>query len=385
MTRISRRRLGRRILEPFPAVAGNSFAAAEHGPSYFGRMLDAIAAARSSVDVQMYLWDDDELGLRYVEALRAAAARGVRVRVLIDAVGSRAIVDRISVVDDAGGDVRLFSPFRIKFLRRYFHRTHKKMIVCDGEAAFTGGAGFSLYWSGGKRREGPWHDRMFEMRGPVLEQLARTFETDFERWPARHARMPPERADAKIELAAAGTAELRVLRGWPNARDFRHELVERIRAARERVWIGTPYFIPPPSLLRALSGARKRGVDVRLVLPSGNHSHPLFWHASRRHYGFLLRRGVTIHEFDHGFYHAKLAVIDRDAAIVGSSNLDYFSWSRNAEMDILVTDRDSVDLVADCFEADRARGRSLSLREMGLSGTWLKMKDRMAGWFARWM
>lgn len=383
--RLPRRRLGRRIADPFPVAGGNSFVATEHGPSYFDRMLDAIAAARSAVDVEMYLWDDDSMGRRFVEALRQAASRGVRVRVLVDAVGASEVVEALSAVDDAGGDVRIFNPFRFKFLRRYFHRTHKKLVVCDAAAAFTGGAGFSLHWSSGKRREEPWHDRMFEVRGPVVRQFERVFETDFQRWRPRRDRPAREPPDPTTDLSPAGTADLRVLRGWPDARDFKHTLLHHVSAARERVWIGSPYFIPPPSLLRALTAALRRGVDVRIVVPSGNYAHPLLWHASRRHYRWFLRRGATIHEYAHGFYHAKLAVIDRDAAIVGSSNLDYWSWDRNAEIDILATDADSVGLVADCFDADRARSREVSLREIGLAGVWTRTKDRMAGWFERWL
>lgn len=385
MRRLPRRRLGRRIEEPFPVVGDNSFVAAEHGPSYFDRMLGAIAAARASVDVEMYLWDDDDLGRRCVEALRDAAARGLRVRVLVDAVGASAVVGRLAAVEDAGGDVRVYSPFRVKFLRRYFHRTHKKLLVCDGAAAFTGGAGFSLHWTSGKRREEPWHDRMFEVRGPAVRQFVRIFETDFHRWRSRRGHRTTEPPDATIDLVPAGTATLRVLRGWPDARDFKTELVRRIRSARERVWLGTPYFFPPPSLLAALTGALRRGVDVRIVLPSGNHAHPLLWHASRRHYRWFLRRGAKIREYEHGFYHAKLAVIDRDAAIVGSSNLDHWSWNRNAEIDVLATDAESVELVADCFDADLARARDVSLREIGLAGWWTRTKDRVAGWFERWL
>jgi cardiolipin synthase len=107
--------------------------------------------------------------------------------------------------------------------------------------------------------------------------------------------------------------------------------------------------------------------------------------ADRSAVGQLRARGATIHEYAHGFYHAKLAVIDRDAAIVGSSNLDYWSWNRNAEIDILATDEGSVDLVAGCFDADRAQSREISLREIGLSGWWSRTKDRVAGWFERWL
>lgn len=379
------RRLGKRLGEPFLATSGNAFAAAEHGPTYYDRMVEAIGSARSSVDVEMYLWDDDDVGRRFVSALADAATRGVRVRVLIDAVGAAQVQGLLAAVDDAGGDVRVFNPFRIRFLHRYFHRTHKKLLICDGAAAFTGGAGFSISWSGGRRREEEWHDRMFRVAGPVVRDLIEVFESDHHRWPPRRERAPVVAPDPTVDLTPAGTAVLRVLRGWPDGRDFRTTLVAQIAAARERVWIGTPYFVPPISLVRALTGALGRGVQVELVLPSYNYSHPLMWHAARRYYRWFMSRGARIHEYAHGFYHAKLAVIDDTAAIVGSSNLDSWSWNRNAEIDLLATDPDSVRLMADCFEADRARSRVVTRANIGMRGLWARMTSKFAGWVEKWL
>ena len=380
-----RRRLGKRLREPFATTAGNSLATAEDGPTYFDTMLAAIDGARSSVDVEMYLWDDDDVGRRFVDALAAAAKRGVRVRVLIDAVGAAEVEKPLGAVDDAGGDVRVFNPFRFRFLRVYFHRTHKKLLICDEAVAFTGGAGFSKWWSGGKRREEEWHDRMFHVAGPVVRDLVTVFEADHHRWPPRRERTEPPPPDPTVDLAPAGTAEMRVLRGWPDGRDFRKTLVAQIAGARERVWIGTPYFVPPLSLARALTGALNRGVKVELVLPSSNYSHPLMWHAARRYYGWFMSRGARIHEYAHGFYHAKLAVIDGAAAIVGSSNLDSWSWNRNAEIDLLATDAESVSLVAACFEADRARSRLVTRADVGMRSLWARTTDTFAGWIEKWL
>jgi phosphatidylserine/phosphatidylglycerophosphate/cardiolipin synthase-like enzyme len=357
----------------------------EKGPKFFDRMLDAIGAAAATVDVEMYLWDDDQVGRSFVVALEAAAARGLGVRVLVDAMGASEVVGPLAAVNAAGGDVRVFNPFRLRFMRRYFHRTHKKMLVCDGWRAFTGGAGFSQHWSSGKRREAPWHDRVFEVRGPVVGQFVRVFETDFLRWRRRAEGSSARRPEAAADASMPGGCVLRVLRGWPDARDFPATLLDGVRNARERVWLGSPYFIPPPSLIRALSAACRRGVDVELVLPSGNYAHPLLWHASRRHYGWFLRRGASVHEYQPGFYHAKLAVIDGTTAIVGSSNLDYWSWNRNSEIDVVATDPATVDLVATWFEADRAASRAVTLRELGMRSRISRFKERTAGWIEDWL
>jgi cardiolipin synthase A/B len=380
------RRLAPRLVDPFPIVGGNALVAIEHGPSFFDRMLDAIRAATATVDVEMYLWDDDAMGRNFVEALHQATGRGCRVRILADAHGALAVLGRLDAIE--GADVRFYNPFKMPFLRRYVHRTHKKMLVCDGALAFTGGAGFSLHWSSGgvgRRREDPWHDRMFEVRGPIVRQFERVFESDFHRWRSRRDVLRPAPREPEVEVAAPGASQLRVLRGWPDARDFRSELLARIRDAKERVWLGSPYFIPPPSLLTTLRAALRRGVKLELVLPSGNWAHPLLWHASRRHYGFFLRRGARIHEYAGGFYHAKLAVVDGDVALTGSSNLDYWSWNRNAEIDFLASDAPTVDLLARCFDDDRARSREVTLREIGMRGEWTRFKEMTAGWIEDWL
>ena len=130
-------------------------------------------------------------------------------------------------------------PFEHGLLRRF---------VLDGEVAFTGGAGFSQHFSGGKRRERPWHDRMYEIRGPVVEEIDATFDADFSRWEPEGPVVASSRDG--IPPGPAGPSTVRVLRGWPDARDLTSLLRSAIDAARERVWIGTPYFLPPISLRR---------------------------------------------------------------------------------------------------------------------------------------
>ena len=379
------RRLGPRVRQPFPFVGGNAIEFLDLGKRFFDRMLEAIDTAAHSVDVEMYLWDDDVVGRSFVEALRRAAERGLRVRVLIDAMGARAVRTALRGVLQAGGDVREFNPFHVRVMRRFFHRTHKKILVLDGQVAFTGGAGFSLYFSTGKRREMAWHDRMFEVRGPVARQLLETFEADFGRWRAAPGVEVREVAQRTPDPSPAGSARMRVLRGWPDARDFRHEVRDAAAAAQRRLWFGSPYFIPPPALWAALRGAIKRGVDMQLVLPSRRWAHPVLWHASRRHYAYFLKRGARIFEFESVFYHAKLAVKDDDVALIGSSNLDSWSWSRNAEVDLLITDLPTVARVAESFLDDRARSREVTLDDLRRETWWRRAKETLAGMIERWL
>jgi cardiolipin synthase len=313
------------------------------------------------------------VGRLFASSLARAAQRGAQVRVLVDAQGAGAVVPLLHEVAEAGGDVRVFNPFRLRFWRRYVHRTHKKLLLLDGRTAFSGGAGFSLHFSLGKRRERPWHDRMYEFCGPVVAQLEAAFCADFDRWEPRCApcevphELPrgsgPDAAPAPSARSVGGGADasrLRVLRGWPDRRDFLPLVIQAVRGARERVWIGTPYFLPPRQLRRALYAAATRGVEVHVVLPSADHANLFLYDAVRARYGRWMRKGVKLHEFSAAFYHAKTLVVDRTLAVVGSSNLDSWSIRRNAEIDVAITDEPTVERIAALLAADRAASRALT-------------------------
>lgn len=354
-----RLRLGRRIREPFAPADGCAVEPLGPGAAFFERMASAIDGARREVDVEMYLWHDDDVGRLFAGALARAARRGVRVRVLTDAQGARDADEIVAGVAAAGADVRVFNPFRLRFWSRYIHRTHKKLLLVDGAVAYTGGAGFSLHFSGGKSGERPWHDRMYELRGPVVSQLLAVFEAGFGRWDPACA--PCAGPDATVPIlptpSVSGGARIRVLRGWPDARDFRTVLLDAIRSAERRVWIGTPYFLPPHSVRKALYDAAARGVDVRVIHPSLDHANAVLYHAVRARYGRYLRRGVQIHEFATAFYHAKTLVVDGTLAVVGSSNFDSWSWKRNAEIDLAVDDAGTVERIAELLVSDWAASR----------------------------
>jgi phosphatidylserine/phosphatidylglycerophosphate/cardiolipin synthase-like enzyme len=332
----------------------------------------------------MYLWHDDEIGRHFVSALLRAAHRGLRVRVLADANGASEVFELLTAVTDAGGDVREYSPFDLAFVRRYVHRTHKKLLLLDGRTAFSGGAGFSTHWSSGKKDEPVWHDRMFEIEGPVVDQLEEVFEADLSRWDPVGQEVPPrDRED--FDSQPIGPSVARVLRGWPDARDFPQEVTAAVREAKERIWIGTPYFLPTFPLRRALAAAAERGVDVVVVHPSRNFAHPVLWYAVRARYGRWVRQGVRIHEFAERFYHAKLFVADRHLAIVGSSNTDAWSLLRNAEIDLAFTDEETVERIAAMFREDLARSRAVTPREASLRGGLELLKERFAKAIEHWL
>jgi phosphatidylserine/phosphatidylglycerophosphate/cardiolipin synthase-like enzyme len=188
-----------------------------------------------------------------------------------------------------------------------------------------------------------------------------------------------------VPPAPEGPATVRVLRGFPDARDLRPLLRDAIDGARERIWIGTPYFVPPRSLRARLYRAARRGVDVRVVLPSRRHSHPLLYHAVRARYGRYLRRRLLLHEYDAAFYHAKVAVFDRSLAVVGSSNLDRLSWLHNSELDLAITDAETVDAMAALFLEDLGASRAVTREELRIRAVGARILERVALLFERWL
>ena len=282
--------------------------------------------------------------------------------------------------------MRIFNPFSLRVWQRYVHRTHKKMLLLDGSVGFTGGAGFSLYFSRGKRRERPWHDRMYELRGPVVGQLEAVFEAAFERWdPVCAPCGGPDVQEPPPPAAVSGGAILRVLRGWPDPRDIRPLILNAIGSARDRIWIGTPYFLPPREVRRALYAAAARGVDVQVVVPSAGHAHPFLHDAVRVRYVRWLSKGVRLYEFLPAFYHAKTFVSDRTLAIVGSSNMDSWSWRRNAELDLAVTDAPTVDAIANLLAADRAESRAVTREDGNFRNLLRLIAAQVAGAFEDWL
>jgi cardiolipin synthase len=225
---------------------------------------------------------------------------------------------------------------------------------------------------------------MFALDGPIVHQLVDTFDVDFSRWGPRGA--PVERTlPAALPPRTPGTSRGRVLRGWPDARDFPSALLLAVRDAQHDVRIGTPYFVPRLRLLASLARALKRGVRVHLVLPSYQWSHPVVWYAGRRQLGMLLQRGARIHEYAPSFYHAKIAVVDDTHAFVGSSNIDGWSWRSNAELDLVFHDADTVRRLTRCFDADRARSTLLTRDAHRAAGLRHRAYQGIARLLSRWM
>ncbi|HZY02248.1 MAG TPA: phospholipase D-like domain-containing protein [Anaeromyxobacteraceae bacterium] len=302
-------RLSDSLGRPLP---GQWVALLDGGPEAFPRMLEAVRASQQSVLLETYTFRREGVGEEFLAALSSAAQRGVRVEVVLDGWGS-ALDGRYvqALLGEAGCQVRIYHPV-LSLLRGRFRRLHRKILLVDGEVAFVGGVNISdEYGHLGpghapemEEREPPWLDLMLEVRGPVVAWLERRL---------RGERLRPPRGPVHVLLSGLG-----------GGRPLRRRYLKALGAARRSIEMAHAYFLPDHRLVRSLTAAARRGVQVTLLL-AGRSDIPLFQAATRRLYRQLLRAGVRIHEWSRSVHHAKAAVVDDQRLLAGSFNLEPYS------------------------------------------------------------
>ncbi|MEP7124282.1 MAG: cardiolipin synthase [Byssovorax sp.] len=342
-----------------PSV-GNAAHLLVDGAATYAAIGAAIDAATRQVHAEYYLIARGEVADWLAERLVAAVARGVAVRLLLDGFGSFWIGRRwVRALRAAGVEVAFFLPARLIFFQPMNLRNHRKIVIVDGETAFTGGINVMDEY---RRVEGqaPWRDTHLRVCGPAAQALAHVFELDWHfatrrEIPHDSAALAAPSAPAPSEIADATVA---IVRSGPDVEGPLRETIHRlffsaITLARSRVYITTPYFIPDRAILVALQTAAMRGVDVRLLFPKRNN-HPFVAQAGRSFYEDLLWAGVAIHEYGPGMIHAKTMVVDGTVAMVGSANMDLRSFRLNFEVHALVHDAATAAQLEACFQADLA-------------------------------
>ncbi len=354
----------------YPWRDGSRFELLVDGSHFFPTMLSAIKAARHHVLLEMYLFDAGQIAGQFVQAMAAAAERGVQVYVLLDDFGAREMNgDERARLAGAGVHLSFYNPWRYGELRRNLWRDHRKLLVVDGTVAFVGGAGITDRFSAADPHH--WHDVMLAVRGPCVADWERVFEHTWNSW-SRPLLTLPEPPLSPLPGGRPG----RVTLNGPIHMEIKRALVKRVRNAERRVWIASAYFIPSWKIRRALYHAALQGTDVRLLLPGPHTDHPAVRHASRRYYGKLLATGVRIFEYRPRFLHAKVLLCDNWVSI-GSSNIDRWNFSWNLEANQEVDDQGFSEQVAALFEADFIQSTEF------LAAQWKKRAwhHRLREWF----
>lgn len=341
-------------------TAGNRATLLVDGRLAFAAMLGAIEEARTEVLLESYIFAADDTGARFADALAAAAKRGVRVRVLVDAIGAwgtpRSFWNRLR---QAGAEVHQFQRPGFRRWLGLLPRDHRKLLVVDSRIGFTGGFGLADAWSVGdddlgEASGGPWRDTGIRIEGPAVADM----RTSFARmW--RRTRGRPVLEDYPDGAAhAADGALVGIVDGLPLRLRSERAFHFQTALAGASIWIANAYFTPARPQIEALCLAARDGVDVRLLVPS-RYDHPWVRRYTRRAYRKLLAAGVRIWEWQGPMMHAKTHVIDTLWVRVGSTDINPLGIAVNYELDAAVCDAALGEEASELFLRDLGRSREI--------------------------
>lgn len=352
--------------------------------SYFDDLIADIQRASVSINIEMYIWATDKINDRLFEALKSANDRGVKVRIVVDGIGSYYwILSKMRSFLTAGLQIRIFHPlpwpfcsiFKISIrapLQFINRRNHRKIFIIDDAIVYTGSMNVM-------REAFAWRETGVRLNHLHVPQIQNSFrKTWFHsghrllRWLQNHAR-PYERGVPKDWLLVRSNQNFRM------RRRLHADYLHRIRLAQRRIWIVTPYFVPPRNIARALKQAAIRGVDVRIVIPQTADIFFIPW-VARLYYRYLLEGGIKIYEYTKGMLHAKSTLID-SWALVGSSNLNHRSLFKDLELDIVISTQSSRDQLEQQFLIDMKNSQSIDQRSPLADPGWIaRMLFNLRAW-----
>ena len=344
--------------------------------AYFKSLLADIEKANNSIELEVYIFNDDAIGNQIADALIAAAKRNIRVRVLVDGIGSTTWGGGMTTrMETAGIETRVYHPIPWKIwqwaraahlpksivirliylLTRLNRRNHRKTCIIDKNIVYVGSANISLHHLNKEAGGNDWRDTTIRLENVDTEALQTAFDRTWGIIPVQQ----------KIRSAFKRTRIRQVFRlnySWRQRRLHYNYLLRKIKFSKHRIWITNAYFVPDEFLLLKLISAAKRGVDVKIVLPS--HSDIIFMPLiSNTFYTTLLKGDIAIYEYLPSFLHAKSIIID-DWFLVGSSNLNYRSLRHDLEVDVNVQSNDAKKILESLFVGDLENSRKISLSDV---------------------
>lgn len=352
-----------------PALEIAEFEVLRNGAVFYPAELVAIANAKSSIHLEAFIFHKTAIGERFVSALTERIQAGVKVRVIVDAVGSMLTPNRLfDRLRAAGGQVEWYQPLRWYTLKRFNNRTHRELLVIDGKTAFIGGAGIASAWDQGDHGQPPWRDTVIRVVGPSAAAVQAVF---IDNWlessgeilandtvfPIGNRFEPPAETAARLGFVAGS--------GPTGGRGTRARVLFQLltAAARSEIHINSPYFLPDRAMRRELLKAAARGVKVSVIVPGKYNNHLMTRYASRRLYGELLAGDIAIHEYQPGMIHAKILVVDQLWSVLGSTNFDNRSFGLNDEINLAIMDREIASRLTADFERDLQASHRIELQE----------------------
>lgn len=354
------------------------------GPHVFQALQAALRTAEQLILLEYYIIRNDRAGAAFAAELTAAVQRGVRVLLIYDYIGC--IDTPSSYFNSLAQQGIELIPFNVPSFRRGVHwfdrRNHRKMAIIDGELAFLGGFNIADEYAGELSVQERFRDLGFSVSGSVVRELVASFG---DIWQMERGVRPDLGVlhDRKADKRKAGHARVAIVSGGPHLRSstIRSAFLFNIASASEQLLVANPYFVPGPRIIRALLRAARRGVRVRLLMPSRSDV-PLVKLVGRSSYGILLRGGVEIYEMERELLHAKVMLVDGKLSVIGSANLDQRSFHRNFEINCIIDSKDFGAQVRRELETDFSAARRVTLDGHEKRGVTLRVMEKVVNLFS---
>ena len=343
-------------------VGGNRFEALNNGEEIFPSMLQAIRSAQKTINLETYIYWSDQIGREFSDALSDRAHHGVKVHLLIDAVGSskmdQAALDKMR---KAGVEIRKYRPLHWYTLARFNNRTHRKLMVVDGRIGFTGGVGIADQWTGNAQDPQHWRDMHFRVEGPVVAQMQAVL---IDNWIKTSGKvLHGDDYFPGLEKVGQGSAQIFSSSPTGGSESMQLMYLLAFTAAQRSIYISSSYFVPDELMRQTLVSAMQRGVKVKIIVPGRHMDVEVVRRASRGLWGDLLQAGAEIYEYRPSMFHCKMIIVDELLVSVGSTNLDERSLRLNDEANLNIYDHDFAREQIVTFEQDLQRSRRVSYED----------------------
>jgi len=379
-----------------PLTTGNRVNVLIDGPQTYSAIEAALRAARHNIHIETFIYGPGDVGQRFADLLAQKRKEGLEVRLLYDSLGSREtpreFFEQLRQQNVEVREFRPLSPIKTPEVWKLQNRDHRKIIVVDGQIGFTGGINIdSTYDSASTSKPGPergledgWRDTHIEIQGPAVAQLQTLFVGNWQQAGEHEDLSAKDKYFPTIKPAGDNLVTIVANDSESNDRSLYGTYVAAFTCATKRLWITHAYFAPNEELLTALIDAAKRGVDVRLIVPSFTDSRVVL-NATQATFTQLLNAGVKLYELKDALLHAKSVVIDSSVTIIGSSNLDMRSFLHNDEVNAIVISRDTAQRMEEVFQRDQQSARAVELKAWERRSLWQRTKEFFVHMFSYWI
>jgi cardiolipin synthase len=360
-----------------PFLPGNRLELLENGDAFYPAMLAGIESAERSITIEAYIYWAGEIGLVFAEALATQARAGRHVKILLDAIGSSSIGPEIlELLEHGGCHVAWYNPIRWYTLGRFNNRTHRKSLIIDGRLAFTGGAGIADHWRGNARGPDEWRDTQIQLQGPAVVPLQAGFAHN---WQQTTGELLTGDAYYPV-VVASGELAVQTLMSSPETggSNVRTMYYFSIVCARTSIDIANPYFVPDAVAIDTLIDAKKRGVNVRIMVSGIRNDNWLARQNSVRLFGRLLEAGIEIHEFNRTMLHQKTMVVDGLWVTIGTTNFDNRSFAHNEESNVGFVDPRIAQQLRATYLEDLRGCERMTLAKWRRRGPWARAQEFVA-------